>query len=122
MTQLKLLSEMVGNGHLGNGFDVSVRSYTNGGYHAVGSFSFDYSSTVSTSLSTVFNTPVALAAGEFIEISYGPAGNYNYDHGNIDVTVTTVAAPVPEPETYAMFLAGLGLLGLGARHRASSRS
>ena len=124
VTQLKLLSEMVGNGHLGNGFDVLVRSYTTGGYHAVGSFSFDYSSTVSTSLSTIFNTPIALAAGEFIEISYGPAGNYNYDHGNIDVTVTTgaVAAPVPEPETYAMLLAGLGLLGLGGRHRASSRS
>lgn len=28
-----------------------------------------------------------------------------------------VAAPVPEPETYAMMLAGLGLLGMGARRR-----
>ena len=28
-----------------------------------------------------------------------------------------VAAPVPEPETYAMMLAGLGLLGLTARRR-----
>jgi hypothetical protein len=28
-----------------------------------------------------------------------------------------VAAPVPEPETYAMLLAGLGLLGLTARRR-----
>lgn len=28
-----------------------------------------------------------------------------------------VAMPVPEPETYAMFLAGLGLLGLAARRR-----
>ncbi len=28
-----------------------------------------------------------------------------------------VAAPVPEPETYAMMLAGLGLLGLVARRR-----
>ncbi|MBI5791259.1 MAG: FxDxF family PEP-CTERM protein [Rhodocyclales bacterium] len=29
----------------------------------------------------------------------------------------TVAAPVPEPETYAMLLAGLGLLGFVARRR-----
>ena len=28
------------------------------------------------------------------------------------------AAPVPEPETYAMLLAGLGLLGFAARRRA----
>jgi hypothetical protein len=30
---------------------------------------------------------------------------------------TIVAAPIPEPETYAMLLAGLGLLGLTARRR-----
>lgn len=30
----------------------------------------------------------------------------------------TVSAPVPEPETYAMLLAGLGLLGIVARRRA----
>lgn len=29
----------------------------------------------------------------------------------------SVAAPIPEPETYAMLLAGLGLLGLTARRR-----
>jgi hypothetical protein len=29
-----------------------------------------------------------------------------------------VAAPVPEPETYAMLLAGLGLIGMAARRRA----
>lgn len=27
------------------------------------------------------------------------------------------AAPVPEPETYAMLLAGLGLLGFAGRHK-----
>ncbi len=36
-----------------------------------------------------------------------------------DVTVLATA-PVPEPETYAMFLTGLGLLGL-ARRRAAGR-
>jgi hypothetical protein len=43
------------------------------------------------------------------------------DHGggtgfNINVTAE-LAAPVPEPETYAMMLAGLGLLGVMARRR-----
>lgn len=30
---------------------------------------------------------------------------------------TPVTIPVPEPETYAMILAGLGLIGFAARHR-----
>ena len=32
-------------------------------------------------------------------------------------TVSTIPAPVPEPETYAMLLAGLGLVGFTARRR-----
>jgi hypothetical protein len=35
--------------------------------------------------------------------------------GRIDIEV--IAAPVPEPETYAMLLAGLGMLGVAARRR-----
>lgn len=34
--------------------------------------------------------------------------------------VSVVTAPVPEPETYAMFLAGLGLMGAIARRRRQS--
>jgi hypothetical protein len=37
---------------------------------------------------------------------------------NVSVMQTSVAA-IPEPETYAMFLAGLGLLGFAARRRQS---
>ena len=37
---------------------------------------------------------------------------------NVSVIQTSVAA-IPEPETYAMFLAGLGLLGFAARRRQS---
>ena len=124
VTKLDLLSETVGNGNLGNGFDVSVRSYTGGSYHSIGSFGFSYGTTLTSFNQTIYNSPVALSAGEFIEISYGNAGNYGYDHGNINVTVTTgaVTAPVPEPETYAMLLAGLGLLGPARRRpRAAGR-
>jgi hypothetical protein len=37
--------------------------------------------------------------------------------GYVAVDNIMVAAPVPEPETYAMMLAGLGLLGFAARRR-----
>lgn len=124
VTELKLWSEMVGNGHLSDGFDVSVRAYTNGSYQSLGSFGFSYGTTLTTFNEAIFSSPVTLGAGEFIEIGYGNAGSYLYDHGNIDVTITTgaVAAPVPEPETYAMMLAGLGLLGFAARRRTLPRS
>lgn len=35
-------------------------------------------------------------------------------------TADVVYAPVPEPETYAMFLAGLGMIGVIARRRNNS--
>jgi predicted outer membrane lipoprotein len=40
------------------------------------------------------------------------------DYDDYVVGVNFVAAPVPEPETYAMLLAGLGLIGFSARRRA----
>lgn len=53
------------------------------------------------------------------------AGGTAFVHGNQDpgldyafrITPTTSTAPIPEPETYAMLLAGLGLLGFVARRR-----
>ncbi len=39
-------------------------------------------------------------------------------HFNDLTTTTDMAQPVPEPETYAMMLAGLGLLGLARRRKA----
>jgi hypothetical protein len=50
-------------------------------------------------------TIAAAAAGT----SYGPIID--------DVKVSFVSAPVPEPETYALMLAGLGLVGFVARRR-----
>ena len=43
---------------------------------------------------------------------------YGYGNTNTVFTVTNIA-PVPEPETYAMLLAGLGLLGFIARRKKS---
>ena len=33
-----------------------------------------------------------------------------------------VAAPIPEPETYALLLAGLGMLGFMGRRRLNNRA
>jgi hypothetical protein len=59
---------------------------------------------------------------------YGGTGTWNdwlpdrstFDYGNsknIYGLVEVSMAPVPEPETYAMMLAGLGLLGVMTRRR-----
>lgn len=51
---------------------------------------------------------------------------YTYDAegstGKVDQLGTMVSAPVPEPETYAMMLAGLGLMGYVARRRKQKLS
>ena len=55
--------------------------------------------------------PLHLMLEDFVG-SDAIAGNVYFD--NIVVTA------VPEPETYAMLLAGLGLLGFTARHRCNN--
>ncbi|MCK6406034.1 MAG: PEP-CTERM sorting domain-containing protein [Rhodocyclaceae bacterium] len=44
--------------------------------------------------------------------SYGTAGTWRFD------MVTVSAMPVPEPGSYALFLAGIGLMGTVARRRS----
>jgi hypothetical protein len=48
---------------------------------------------------------------------YIPASYTNYYLGEISAGAGTITAAVPEPETYAMMLAGLGMLGFVARRR-----
>lgn len=42
--------------------------------------------------------------------------------GKYNGSITVLAPPVPEPESYAMFLAGLGLMGVIVRRRMRSKS
>ncbi|MBI5659960.1 MAG: PEP-CTERM sorting domain-containing protein [Nitrosomonadales bacterium] len=49
--------------------------------------------------------------------AYLSGGTYALNGGGHLIAVASPAAPVPEPETYAMLLAGLGLLGFAGRRR-----
>jgi len=51
--------------------------------------------------------------GTYTDIAF-TTPNYEYYYG---ITVGGLTSPVPEPETYAMLLAGLGLIGFMARRR-----
>lgn len=43
-------------------------------------------------------------------------------NGFLSLQYTATTVPVPEPETYAMFLAGLGLIGAAARRRSAKQA
>jgi hypothetical protein len=56
---------------------------------------------------------------------YSPDPNDAFDGNDIArirFTATSVTVAVPEPETYAMLLAGLGLVGFAARRRALAQA
>ena len=55
--------------------------------------------------------PLCLAA----DINFG--NTFVIDYSVADDYTLTISAAAPESETYAMMLAGLGLLGLAARRR-----
>jgi len=42
---------------------------------------------------------------------------YDYDHDLVKLVAIEEVTPVPEPETWAMLLAGLGVVGFAARRR-----
>lgn len=62
-------------------------------------------------LSLGYVTSDALAGSYFLKVMGTQSGVSSYN-GNISLT-----SAVPEPETYAMMLAGLGLMGFAARRR-----
>ena len=48
------------------------------------------------------------------------SGAGDMDYNDHQFSFTNVANPVPEPETYALMLAGLGLMGFVARRRKAA--
>ncbi|GEM_PF-1236869 len=113
ITEIKLWSETIGNAESGNGFNVIVNAVLGGVTQNIGSFNFDYPSTLTNKIETLFlPAGLTLAMGDEIEILYGNRGSYLYDHGNVNAFITT-AAPgasairtVPEPASLALMLAG----------------
>jgi len=62
-------------------------------------------------------SPHSNATGGFVAFLGNDVNGSEYD-ANVSATVATISN-VPEPETYAMLLAGLGLVGVIARRRKS---
>ncbi len=90
---------------------------------ATASYSHTYTSAAD--LQNFINGPLVFSVtGKVTPNFSGPANASYYAEGTIDayakVTYTYATAPVPEPETYAMLLAGLGLVGVIARRRKSA--
>lgn len=99
----------------GGGFDYSIANGTFALYSDADGDGLDGTLITSTTLGTTNATFTAtnLAAGSYYLAFSGDAvgskgGIYNF---------TTNTAPIPEPETYALMLAGLGLLGFVGKRR-----
>ena len=67
-------------------------------------------------ITTVVLNPISLLAGTYTLQVKGTVAGIS---GGSYAGVLNIAQPVPEPESYAMLMAGLGLIGFMARRRKS---
>lgn len=124
LDEIHLQSEMVQNGHNGNGMSVDVLANIGGVAQAIGSFNMTYALSTVAAIETIYTPGLTLGAGDWVEVRYGPRGSYLYDHGNVNVRITTsdavLSSPpsgVPEPQSLALALGSLGMMGWRARQR-----
>lgn len=93
--------------------DTHIRITNIGGDSLFYSYSGPVGSTVNNSATAFVLGNVTAQGGLWIDWKNSA---YNVGIDNIDYSVTATP-PVPEPETYAMLMAGLGLVGFMARRR-----
>lgn len=100
--------------HSGTGNVVDARPYVFNGGKVTASFSNGQE------LTLTWDNPVAQSFSPLRRLNLAATDQRNiyYEMGQ----TITVAAPVPEPESYAMMLAGLGLMGIVARRRKQKLS
>jgi hypothetical protein len=123
-------------------FSFDDATIDNSGLDITGLLSFDMSLlNTSYNFASLSGTPdVSFQDGSFLGLSLNiesvsPNVNFTFVPGSLDTSdaftfydtssgvggggsiLYTTAVPVPEPETYAMFLAGLGLMGVLSRRR-----
>lgn len=106
-----------GDGHIGtdtsmNSVPSILSSWTSGGAGAVSGQTFIGG--------TNPFTGVLQFTGEYTFLRIQTTTGDSFSGFNIGTSMGAVTPPVPEPETFAMMLAGIGLLGVGARRRRSA--
>jgi hypothetical protein len=70
-------------------------------------------------------TPFLQAGDTFVDLTTQNPSNNDNVFGlffTSSFAITDITPAVPEPETYAMFMAGLGLMGFMARRRKNGQS
>ena len=95
--------------HAGTGNVVDARPYVFNGGTVTANFSNGHA------LTLTWNNPIAQSFSPLRreDLAANDERNIYYEMSQFVV----VTAPVPEPETYALMLAGLGLVGIAARRR-----
>lgn len=118
---IRFIHELVGNGNLGNGIDLSLRTVIGGNVVDHGTFVI----TNILSAPTAFNfgpSGLTFNAGDEIAVLFSARGSYLYDHGWWDVDLQTATNPggnpVPDGAATSTLLA-LGGIGLAFRRRSA---